>query len=84
MCKNKKLVSLRLDPELLDWIDKTSKNSIYYDRTAVISNLLQYLKDEATPGIITKMICQSYHMKEQKQVKICLKEYHEESETTTH
>lgn len=74
MCKNKQLVSLRLEQDLLDWIDSTSKYSSYYDRTAVISRLLQYIKEMTNPYLISKMLDQAYYNNELKQVDICLKE----------
>lgn len=76
MCKNKKLISLRLEPDLLDWVDELASNMRGYNRSSVIGNLLLYLKTSGSRGIIQKMIIQAYRLEESKQVKLCLKENH--------
>lgn len=73
MNNNKKLISIRISPDILEWIDKTTVKSSYYNRTAVIEHILKYVMEEATPVVQMKMIYQSYWLKENKEVEICLK-----------
>lgn len=54
--ENLKLISIRLNPELLSKIDATAKRASYRNRSSVIANILQNIFDCSDDATIAKLI----------------------------
>lgn len=61
--ENLKLISVRLEPELLSKIDDKAKRGSYRTRSSVIANILKNVFDCAEDGTISKL-CDTYYAKE--------------------
>lgn len=61
--ENLKLISIRLEPELLSKIDAKAKRVTYRTRSSVIANILKNVFDCAEDGTISKLI-DTYYAKE--------------------
>lgn len=61
--ENLKLISVRLEPELLSKIDEKAKRVLYRTRSSVIANILKNVFDCAEDATISKL-CDTYYAKE--------------------
>lgn len=58
--ENKKLTSIRLDPDVIEKVDELAKKHEYYTRSSIINNLLSAVLKCAAGGTLWKMLSEFY------------------------